>query len=89
MLDDNKLDNSPNKKRLLISFLIEVVIYCIFVAIYAYFVLRILGDWLFNLFNNNLIVYAFLGLGLIVGQGVILDRITSFLIERLKFERLE
>lgn len=89
MMDENNTGNPPDRKRLLISFVIELVIYSILVTGYAYVVLSILGDFLFNLFNTNLAVYAFLGLGLIVAQGVLLDFITTFLIERLKYERFE
>lgn len=88
-MDENNLDNSPEKLNLLIGFFIELVIYSILVASYTYLVLRVLGEILFNLFNNNLVYYAFLGLGLIVAQGVLFDLITTFLIDRLKIERFE
>lgn len=54
----------------------------------AYIVLRVLGNILFGLFNNNTAVYAFFGLGLIVVQVVVFDLITPFLVERLKMKEL-
>jgi hypothetical protein len=36
-----------------------------------------------------MIVYAFLGLGLVVAQGVVLEYVTSFIITKLRLERLD
>jgi len=76
-------------KRLLRNFAIEVGIYAILVVIYFLVVLKFLSDPLTNLFYDRLKVYAVLSLALIVGQGIILEMITSFLVQRLGFERRE
>ena len=55
---------------------------------YFYAVLRFLGDFLINLFENQLLVYSFIGLGLIVAQAVLLETITSFLIRLLRLDRV-
>ncbi|MBN1148528.1 MAG: hypothetical protein JXA78_14815 [Anaerolineales bacterium] len=78
-----------NWKRLLRNFAIELGIYGILVVAYFLVVLRILGEPLTKLFHQCLEVYAILALLLIIGQGVILEAITSFLVERLGLERME
>ena len=76
-------------RTLIINFIIEMVIYGILVVAYFYLVLRYMGVFLNDLYHNNLVVYAILGLILIVAQAVVLEAVTSFLIDRLRLERLE
>jgi len=76
-------------RTLIINFIIEMVIYGILVVAYFYLVLRYLVVFLNGLYHNNLIVYAILGLILIVVQAVVLEAVTSFLVDRLRLERLE
>lgn len=76
-------------RTLIINFIIELIIYGILVVAYFYLVLRYLAGFLNDLYLNNLLVYAFLGLILIVVQAVVLEAVTSFLVDRLKLERLE
>lgn len=71
------------------NFAIEMVIYGLLVVGYFFLVLRILGDPLRSLFDQNLLLYALAALGLIVAQSVLLEMVTSFLMSRLKLERLE
>lgn len=78
-----------NTKRLIRNFAIELVVYGTLVVVYFLVVLQTIGDWLFDLYENNLTVYAIAALVLIVVQGVILEMLTTFLIERLGLERLE
>ena len=80
----------PAQIRILIrNFIIEMVIYGLLVVGYFLLILRILGDPLKSLFDQNLFLYALAALGLIVAQSVLLEMITSFLVSRLKLERLE
>jgi hypothetical protein len=76
-------------KTLIRNFAIEVLVYAVLVVIYFFLVLRLLAQPLLELFENNLTVYAFVALALIVVQGVVLEFVTSFLIGRLGLERLE
>jgi len=71
------------------NFVIELVVYGTLVLAYSMIVLRWLADPLRELFNNNLLVYAVLSLGLIVAQGAVLDVVTAFLLNLLPMERLE
>jgi hypothetical protein len=71
------------------NFAIEVLLYTVLVVGYFFLVLRLLQEPLKRLFTTNLVVYAFVALGLIVVQGAVLEFVTSFLISRLGLERLE
>ncbi|MFN2227732.1 MAG: hypothetical protein ACK2UY_15530 [Anaerolineae bacterium] len=71
------------------NFVIEMVIYGLLVLGYFFLVLRLLGDPLKDLFDQNILLYALVALGLIVAQSVLLEMVTSFLMNRLKLERLE
>lgn len=78
------------KPHLLIrNFLVELILYGILVVGYFFLVLQLLGEPLAELFRSNLVVYAFLSLGLIVVQGSVLEVITSFLLEQLQLDKLE
>ena len=76
-----------NWRRWLRNFSIEIGVYAILVVIYFLLVLKFLSEPLTNLFNDNLKIYAILALFLIVGQGVLLELITSFLVERIGLGR--
>jgi len=71
------------------NFAIEVLIYAVLVVSYFFVILRFLGEPLKKLFTDNLTLYAFAALVLIVVQGAVLELITSFLVGRLGLERLE
>jgi hypothetical protein len=79
----------PNLKILIRNFLIELVIYGALVVGYFLIALRYPNNFLTNLFQTNLVAYAFLALLLIVARGVFLDGLTSFLLNRIKLDRLE
>ena len=76
--------------RILIrNFLIELVLYGVLVVGYFLVALRLLNDYLNGLFYSNLVLYAILALFLIVVQGVLLDGVTSFLLNQIKLDRLD
>lgn len=78
-----------DSRKLIRNFAIELVVYGVLVAVYFLLVLRWLGDWLTSLYENDLRIYAIVALVLIVVQGVLFEKVTTFLIERLGLERLE
>ena len=88
-MDNENIKEKNNYRKLLRNFIIELFVYGSLVFLYFYLVLQFLGGFLENLFNTNLITYAFIGLGLIVAQGVLLDFVTTFLLDQIKLERLE
>jgi len=85
----NNIENSPDLRILIRNFVIELLLYGTLVAGYFLVALRLLNDYLTALFQNNLVLYAFLALFLIVVQGVLLDAVTSFLLNKIKLDRLE
>lgn len=89
MAKPKERDKIPDLRNIIRNFLIELVLYGILVVGYFLIALRLLNDYLTNLFHNNLMLYAFLALFLIVAQGVILDGVTSFLLNHLKLDRPE
>jgi hypothetical protein len=79
----------PELRILVRNFAIEVLVYGALVLGYFFLVLRFLGEPLYDLYSNNLVLYAFVALALIVVQGAALEVVTSFLIGRLGLDRLE
>jgi hypothetical protein len=71
------------------NFVIELIVYGVLVVAYSAIAFRLLGEPLVRLFGSNLSAYALTSLVLILTQGVILDLVTSFLLNRLHLERLE
>jgi hypothetical protein len=67
-------------KQMLKSFAIELALYSVVMVGYFYLVLHLLGHWLQDLFNENKMLYAFIALGLIIGQGVALEMLTTGLL---------
>ncbi|MCD6424339.1 MAG: hypothetical protein J7L35_02440 [Anaerolineales bacterium] len=69
------------------NLLIEIVIYSFLIFGYYLLVLRWLDDWLMTIFNTNLVYYAFVGLGMIFTQAVLLDFVTSYLMKFIKTDQ--
>lgn len=80
---------SPRIRTLLRSFVVEVLVYGVLVVAYFYLILQLLAEPLRRLFAGSLAWYAIAALGLIVAQGVLLEFVTSFLLNRLGLDRLE
>jgi hypothetical protein len=81
--------NKQKTRVLLRNFVVELIVYGVLVAAYSVIVLRLLGKPLAQLFHSNLGTFAFVSLALIVAQGVLLDALTSFLLDKLRLERPE
>ncbi len=73
--------------KLFRNLLIEILIYSLLIFGYYSLVLRWLGGWIGSIFNDSLYIYAFVGLGLIFFQAVVLDLITSFLMKYIKLDQ--
>jgi hypothetical protein len=78
-----------NIKLFMRNFVIELVLYGSLVVGYFLLALRYLNTYLTNVFHDNLLAYAVLALVLIIAQGVLLDSLTSFLLNKIKLEQLE
>ncbi len=68
---------------------VELTVYGVLVTLYALGVLRFLANPLADLYESNLTLYAWVALALIVTQGVVLDGVTSFLLDRLRLARFD
>jgi hypothetical protein len=66
------------------AFSIELGVYAVFVVGYFLLVLHFLGDWLHGLFDHHRVSYAFVAISLIIGQAVVLEFVTTFLMRLLK-----
>ncbi|MGB9474981.1 MAG: hypothetical protein WCE87_07920 [Candidatus Udaeobacter sp.] len=66
------------------AFAIELVIYALLVTAYFFLVLHFLGQWLYQLEIHHRYLYAGLAILLIVGQAVLLEGLTTFLIRLLR-----
>ncbi len=66
------------------QFLLECLLYAVLVTAYYLLVLHLLADPLQRLFDHDRRIYAGLGLGLIVGQGLLLEALTRRLLGWIK-----
>jgi NADH:ubiquinone oxidoreductase subunit H len=66
------------------ALLFELAIYTVLVVAYFFLVLHFLGGWLYHLETQHRYSYAFLAIGLIVGQAVILESVTTFLLRMIR-----
>jgi hypothetical protein len=71
------------------AFLIELAIYAVLVVAYFFLVLHFLGDWLFQLETHHRYTYAGVAILLIIGQAVVLESLTTFLLRLLRGGRSE
>lgn len=62
------------------AFLLELVVYAALVTAYFFLVLHYLGDWLLNLEKAHRYTYAGTAILLIIGQAVVLESVTTFLL---------
>ncbi len=70
----------PDLKASLQRYALELVLYAVLVTVYYFLVLHFLGHGLENLYRHQRKLYAGLALGLIVGQGLVLEILTRFLL---------
>ena len=70
--------------RTLRAFAIELAIYALLVVAYFFLVLHLLGNWLYGLEVHHRYTYAGLSILLIVGQAVLLESLTTFLIRLIR-----
>ena len=72
----------PSLKPLLRSLLRELVIYTPLVVLYFLIVLRFANDFFTQLYYRDTALYAFAATTAIVGQTVLLERLTAWLLRR-------
>ena len=74
---------SQDFKRLR-SFVLELLLYTVLVVVYVLVVLSFMGGWLKGLYDHGKLRYAVVCLLLIIGQGVVLETITSALLRFIR-----
>jgi hypothetical protein len=70
--------------RTIRAFALELAIYAALVVAYFFLVLHLLGEWLYQIEAQHRYIYAALSILLIVGQAVLLENITTFLIRLIR-----
>jgi hypothetical protein len=71
-------------RRTLLSFLVELFVYSLLVVAYFFLVLHFLGPWLAHIDRSHLRLYSLLSVGLILGQAILLEWVTTFLLRLIR-----
>ena len=71
-------------RKTLYSFLGELVVYGLLVVAYFFLILHFMGDWLSHLDKQNDKLNALVSIGLIIGQAVVLEWVTTFIFRLLR-----
>lgn len=66
------------------AFLVELAVYGVLVTAYFFLVLHFLAGWLQHLSTHSIKTYAFVAIGLIIGQAVVLETVTTWLLRLLR-----
>ena len=83
---------TPTKKETsstLRAFLVELAVYAVFVTGYFFLVLHFLSGWLQELHLHHVKLYALVAIVLIIGQAVLLESVTTWLLRLLRGGRSE
>jgi hypothetical protein len=74
---------SGELRRTLVRVVLELGIYAVLVVVYIYIIFSLFERELIFLSQRDRVLYAALALGLMVVQGIILESVTTFLLDRL------
>ena len=66
------------------AFLVELVVYAVLVVGYFFLVLHFLGEGLQQLEQNHRYSYAVVAILLMIGQAVVLQNVTTFLLRLIR-----
>jgi hypothetical protein len=77
------------KTNTLRAFAVELAVYGVFVTAYFFLVLHFLSDWLQNLHLHHVKLYSLMAIVLIIGQAVVLESVTTWLLRLLRRGRSE
>jgi hypothetical protein len=84
---NEKSSSDPSLQPLLKSLALELIIYTPLVLIYFFIVIRYADEFLTALYSQNRVYYAIMAILAIVGQGVLLERLTTWLLHRFGLRR--
>jgi hypothetical protein len=71
-------------RHALLSFLFELALYSVLVIVYFFLVLHLIGPWLAEIYRDHIRLYALLSVSLILGQAVLLEWVTTFLLRLIR-----
>ena len=71
-------------RRTLLSFLLELALYSVLVIVYFFLVLHFIGAWVAEIHQDHVTLYAVLCVALILGQAVLLEWVTTFLLRLIR-----
>jgi len=74
----------PATAKTLRAFAFELAIYGLLVTGYFFVVLHLLGGWLYELEVHHRYTYAGVAILLIIGQAVVLESLTTFLLRLIR-----
>ena len=74
---------SGELRRTLVRVALEIGIYAVLVVVYIFIIFSLFERELIFLSQRDRVLYAALALGLMVVQGIILESVTTFLLDRL------
>jgi hypothetical protein len=74
----------PEAAKALRAFLVELLVYAVFVTGYFFLVLHFLSGWLQDLHLHHVKLYAVVAIVLIIGQAVLLESVTTWLLRLLR-----
>ena len=80
---------TKEKVNTLRAFLVELAVYAVFVTGYFFLVLHYLSGWLQELHLHHVKFYASVTIVLIIGQAVLLESVTTWLLRFLRGGRSE
>jgi len=83
---------SPTKREresTLRAFGVELAVYAVFVTAYFFLVLHYLSGWLQDLHLHHVKLYSLMAIILIIGQAVLLESVTTWLLRLLRRGRSE
>ena len=66
------------------AFSVELIVYAILVTAYFFLVLHFLGGWLRHMDQHNRYAYAAVAVLLMIGQAVLLQYVTTFLLKLIR-----
>ncbi len=75
------------KENVFTSFLVELAVYAVLVIGYFFLCLHFISGWIKGVYDSNKTLYALAALGMMVGQGVALEALTTALLRFIRSRR--
>lgn len=88
-MNPRKAPSGKQAASTLKAFLVELPVYAVLVVGYFFAVLHFLQGWLLTIEKQNIHLYAIVAIGLVVGQAVLLEWVTTLLLRLLRGGRTE